>query len=71
MRELTSLERSVLAHIVVDADAWWAHANDENNRVDPETAIASKVERHKQAYLEAVEAGNYLNRAEREAQERA
>ena len=42
MRELTANERAVLAHIVVDPDEWWSHANSVV-KVDHEAALEAKV----------------------------
>ena len=69
MRELTANERAVLEHVVVDADAWWNHANDDAHRADPEAAISAKVAKWQDDYDTAVAAGNYQNRAERDAEE--
>lgn len=67
MRQMTADERAVLAHVVLDPDAWWEHVNVAAN-VDAETALAQKVARWRPAYLAAVAAGNYKNRAQREAE---
>ena len=68
MRELTANERAVLEYVVVDADTWWSHANSVD-RIDPEGAIAGKVAKWQDDYDTAVAAGNYQNRAERDAEE--
>tara|TARA_R110000765_G_scaffold67804_2_gene130945 strand:- start:513 stop:731 length:219 start_codon:yes stop_codon:yes gene_type:complete len=71
MRALTVNERAVLAHMVVDPDAWWAHANakdgsDGKREIDHEVALAEKVTRWQADYDTALAAGNYQTRAERE-----
>jgi len=65
-RALTANERAVLAHVVVDPDAWWTHANSVG-KVDAEAALAAKVARWQSDYDAAVAAGGYQTRAEREA----
>ena len=66
-RELTENERAVLAHVVIDPDAWWAHANAVAG-INEEAALAGKVERHQAAYDQAkAENGGYQTRAQREA----
>mgnify|MGYP003151891979 CR=1 FL=1 len=66
-RELTSDETAVLAHVVVDPDEWWVHC-EENFKGDQEKALAVKIARCKPDYDAAVAAGNYKNRAERDAE---
>ena len=41
-RELTTNERAVLGHVVLDPDAWWEHANS-IEKVNAEGALANKV----------------------------
>lgn len=67
-RALTTNERNVLAHMVIDPDAWWEHATNWG-QVDEEAALADKVARWQSDYEAAVAAGNYQTRAEREAAE--
>ena len=68
MRELTATERAVLADVVISPDEWWAHVNSDNNKVDPESALAQKITRWRpdfEARLLA-EGELYKTRAERE-----
>ena len=48
-RSLTSNERAVLAHVVEDADAWWAYCNT-ITKVDADEALAAKVARWQASY---------------------
>ena len=71
MRDLTSNERAVLAHKVLDPDAWWAHVNSKNGEggkraIDHEAALAAKVTRWQGEYDTALAAGGYQTRAEQE-----
>ena len=72
MRDLTGRERAVLAHIVVDADAWWAHVNSDSVRVDAEAALTEKVARwapdHDAAEAAATSGAPYQTRAQRDAE---
>lgn len=63
---LTDEQRVVLAHIVVDPDAWYAHAIAHFGQAIADEHLAAKVEWHKAAYLEAKGNANYETRAERE-----
>lgn len=65
-RTLTTNERAVLAHVVVDPDAWWAWAND--HHATPEASLAEKVTRWQADYDAAVlaQGANYQTRAQRE-----
>ena len=67
MRGLTVREREVLAHVVVNPDHWWEHANNYPT-VNAEEALALKVSRwgpehdqHKEGY-----GAKYKTRAEKE-----
>ena len=66
-RDLTTNERAVLAHVVVDPDAWWAHACAAPN-VSEEAALAGKVSRWQPEYDAAVltQGQAYQTRAQRE-----
>ena len=68
-RDLTTNERAVLAHVVVDPDAWWAHACATAN-VDEEQALAAKVARWQADYdAAALALGEaYQTRAQRDAE---
>jgi len=73
-RELTTNERAVLAHMVLDPDAWWAHANakdgsDGKRAINHEKALADKVTRWQGSYDTAIAAGNYKTRSVRDAEE--
>lgn len=63
MRELTDNERSVLAHVVIDPDAWVAGAT--------EDALVEKVAKWQASYDEASAEPGYLPRADRPDQEPA
>ena len=77
-RPLTVEEREVLAHVVVDPEAWWLHCqtvrNSKNKDMymirDPEKALADKVSRWKPEFdaqkLELTE--NYKDRSVRQAE---
>eukprot|EP00919_Chromeraceae_sp_WS-2016_P029788 GHVR01070838.1.p2 GENE.GHVR01070838.1~~GHVR01070838.1.p2 ORF type:complete len:106 (-),score=24.12 GHVR01070838.1:493-810(-) len=63
---LTARERKILAHVVVDVDAWVAHAK----ATIGDGAIRAKIDRHAASYDAAPRTG-YKNRARREAEELA
>ena len=65
-RALTTDERAVLAHVVLDPDEWWAHVN-EVDKINAEEALAAKVTRWRPAFEAAVaaEGEDYQNCAER------
>jgi len=50
-RSLTDLERAVLAHVVVDPDAWWEHACTCGISIGPEAALSAKVSRWAPEYV--------------------
>lgn len=64
-RELTERESAVLAHVVIDPIAWWAHCNE--THPDPEGAIAAKVDRWGADYDAAKDQPGYQTRAQRES----
>ncbi len=68
MRNLTDRESAVLAHVVLDASGWWAHARQAPNLPDPERALINKVARWGRDYDTAlrVQGGGYQARAARE-----
>ena len=66
MRDLTTDERGVLAHVVLDPDAWWTHCQ-AAFKGDPEVALAGKIAQHRPAYAAATARGGYRTRAKREA----
>jgi len=64
---LTDHDRAVLAHMVVNVDAWVAHALE----VIGENAVTEKIARHSAAYDAAAALPGYQNRVERDAAEAA
>ena len=56
-----------MAHVVLDPDAWLAHAVASFGEAKAREFLAAKVARHKPAYDAAVKAGQVATRAEREA----
>jgi len=70
IRELTDRERAVLAHMVVDPDAWWTHATNWP-KINQEDALAAKVLRWGADYDTAVAQPGYKTRAVRQAEENA
>ena len=69
-RNLTTDERNVLAHVVSDPDAWWAHANN-IAKIDHDAALAEKVSRWQRSYDASVAAGGHQTRAQRTGQSSA
>jgi len=63
--ELTLEGKAVLAHVVVDPDAWVEHAL----KTVGESAVKAKIERWKPEYLAQKDLPDYKNRAERDAAE--
>jgi len=61
--ELTQEERDILAHVVIDPDAWVEHAL----KTVGEKAVTAKVERWRPVYLTEKDLPDYKNRAERDA----
>ena len=75
-RELTERERAVLAHVVVDPDAWWEHCcscdgSDGQRALDHEACLSAKVARWGGEYDAAVALPDYKTRAERDAEQEA
>ena len=75
-RALTSRESVVLAHVVISPDDWWNHVcsrngDDGGRAIDGEKALASKVAKWGPEYDRKLAAGNYKNRAVRQAEEDA
>lgn len=65
---LTENQRAVLAHVVVDPDAWYAHAIAHFGQVIADVQLATKVARWQAIYeAESVKPG-YKTRVEREAE---
>lgn len=76
MRALTDRERAVLAHVVVDPDAWWSHCcscdgSNGQRAIDSEAALAAKVAKWSGEYDTAVAQPDYKTRAVREAEAEA
>jgi len=65
--ELTVEEKGILAHIVVDPDAWVAHALEHGG----EKAVTAKIESYRADYLSKKGLPDYKNRVERDAFELA
>ena len=63
-------QKLVLAHVVIDPDAWYQHAINTFGQEKANQFLAEKVARHKPAYEQAIKKPGYKNRAEREAEER-
>ena len=76
IRDLTDDERAVLADVVEDPDAWWAHVqtrdgSDGKRSIDAHSALAAKLKRHRPEYvkrmapevarLKKIEAGEELD----------
>ena len=73
MRSLTDRERAVLAHVVVDPDAWWSHCcscdgSNGQRAIDCEAALAAKVARWSGEYDTQVAQPDYKTRAVRQAE---
>ncbi len=66
MRTLTPDEQVVLAHVVADPAAWWAHCQT-NYDGDPGEALAAKVAKNQPSYDAEKDLPGYKNRAERDA----
>lgn len=59
---LSNEQRAILAHVVVDPDAWVAHAL----ATIGEDAVQKKIERYRADYLASKKKPGYKPRAERE-----
>tara|TARA_R110000751_G_scaffold26046_5_gene70011 strand:- start:16085 stop:16291 length:207 start_codon:yes stop_codon:yes gene_type:complete len=64
-RALKAAERAVLAHVVIDPDAWWAHATD-NYKGSEEDALKAKVARWKGSYDKEKAEEGYKTRAQKQ-----
>lgn len=60
---LSAEDKAVLAHVVIDPDAWVAHAL----ATVGEWAIVAKIERYRVDYLAKKDLAGYQTRAERES----
>lgn len=66
---MTPEQRKVLAHIVVDPDAWMAEAEAAHGLERAAEFLKQKVARWQPFYEEAVAKGSYRNRADRDRDE--
>ena len=69
-RSLTARETAVLAHVVVDPVAWFAHCA-AHAKTDTETSLAAKVARWAPEYDAQKDVSGYKTRAVRQAEEDA
>jgi hypothetical protein len=68
---MTKEQREILAHVVVDPDAWMAHVVATFGQETAERFLADKVSRWRDDYLvaKARDRDNYATRAQREARD--
>jgi len=64
---MTPRQRSVLAHMVVDPDAWYAHAVNEFGQQQADEFLRQKVARWEPDFDRESKRQAYKTRAEREA----
>jgi len=69
--KLSIEDKAVLAHVVVDPDAWLAHAVEARGEEQAVKDLAAKVARWKPEYEKAKERFDYKTRVERDAEEEA
>lgn len=76
MRDLTTNELAVLAHVVLDPVAWWEHAqskdgSDGKRALNAEAGLVAKVQRWSGEYEAALarDGADYQTRLEREEEE--
>ena len=76
MRDLTTNERAVLAHVVFEPVAWWEHVqskdgSDGKRALNAEACLAAKVQKYSGEYEAALarDGADYKTRSEREALE--
>ena len=60
--ELSVEDKAILAHVVIDPDAWVSHALETVG----EPAVTAKIERYRADYLAKKDLPGYQTRAERE-----
>jgi len=65
--ELSIEDKAILAHVVLDPDAWVEHAL----ATGGEPAVLAKINKYRADYLAKKDLPDYMNRAEREAFELA
>ena len=63
--ELSIEDKAILAHVVIDPDAWASHALSTVG----EGAVAAKIEKYRADYLAKKDLPGYQTRAERQADE--
>lgn len=68
---MTDEQRAVLAHVVLDPDAWYAHAVSSFGQEKGREALKAKVARWQASYDRAKTLPDYLPRAEREGHSEA
>ena len=64
---MTPEQRTVLAHVVVDPDAWYSHAISHFGQEKADEFLAAKVRRYQSECEVAMAKPDYKTRAEREA----
>ena len=67
MKQLTQRQIEVLAHVVIDPQAWWNHCL--ANHPDPENALEQKVLSWQDKYDLEKQNPNYKNRTQRELEQ--
>ena len=65
--KITEEERAIIGHVVVDPDAWIAHALKEVG----EWAVKAKIDKYRDDYLAKKDKPDYKNRAVRQVEEDA
>lgn len=64
---MNTYQRAVLAHVVIDPDAWYAHVVSEFGQGKGDETLGSKVARWESEYLAQKDRPGYQTRAQREA----
>jgi len=59
-------QKLILAHVVVDPNAWYQHSINTFGQEKADKFLAEKVARHRSDYEEAVKKPDYKNRFERD-----
>ena len=59
-------QKLILAHVVVDPDAWYQHAINTFGQEKADQFLKEKVAKHKPSYEEAIKKPDYKNRFERD-----
>lgn len=65
--EISKEDKAIIGHVVIDPDAWIAHALKEVG----EWAVTAKIDKYRDAYLKEKVKPDYKNRAVRQAEEDA